>query len=157
MDQFGRGTNRPYLVDFVPVCFSPQLINSAEIRHFYEKEGLSVSQIAERYGVVKSVILRRLRQMGVETEKGYLRQSNPNNYRRAKPPYGYLVKNGKLVLNKSELKVCRLVVEMMGRQDKGARETARELMNRGFKNRQGDVSWGHLVVQQILKRWNGKI
>jgi IS30 family transposase len=127
-------------------------INSGEIRHFYEKEGLSIKQIAEQYGVVKSVILRRLRQMGVDTQQGHLRTMNPNNYRKAKAPYGYKIKNGKLILNKSEVKACRVVAEMMGRQNKSARETARELMKRGFKNRQGDISWGHLVVQKIFKR-----
>ncbi len=157
VDQSEYGTNTSYVTDFIEIRFNPQVINSAEIKDLYEKQGLSASQIAEHFGVAKSVILRRLRQLGIDTEKGYRRQSNPNNYRRSKAPYGYKIKNHKLVLNRSEMKVCRLVVEMMGRENKGARETAREIMKRGFKNRQGEVSWGHLVVQQILKRWNGKI
>jgi hypothetical protein len=108
-------------------------------------------------GVGKTLILSRLKSMGIRVETGRNRMTNPNNFRHHNPPYGYQVKDGKLVLNKSELKVCRLVVELIGRKNKSARETARELINKKLKNRNGDINWGHLVVQKIFKRWKDKI
>src|SRR5687768_9288283 len=104
-----------------------------------------------------TAILSRLRQIGIRTELGRIRKINPNNYRHYNPPYGYKVKDNKLVLDNSEMKICRLFVELMDRQKKGAREAARELMNQKFKNRRGEVTWGHFVVQQIFKQWKNKI
>jgi len=83
--------------------------------------------------------------------------TNPNNYRHYNAPYGYRVKNGQLVLNPKDLKVCRIVVDFMDRKQRPARETARELIRRGLKNRRGEIKWGHLVVQQIFRRWKGKL
>ncbi|MCB0411440.1 MAG: hypothetical protein KDD22_02870, partial [Bdellovibrionales bacterium] len=78
-------------------------------------------------------------------------------FRHHNPPYGFKVQNGKLVVNKQELKICRIVVDFMGRQKRPVREMAREFIRREIKKRRGHVKWGYLVVQQIFKRWNGKI
>ncbi len=152
-----HGTNTSYLFDFIQICFKTQLLNPAEIRHFYLKEGLSAAQIADRYGVSKSVIIGWVNRLGIGAKTSEGRMTNPNNFRHHNPPYGYKVKDNKLVLNKAEIKFCRVVVELMARKKAGARETARELTKRGFKNRQGEVKWGHLVVQQIFKRWKNKL
>lgn len=152
-----HGTNTSYLLDFIRICFKPQLLNSAEIRHFYLKEGLSASQIASHYGVSKTVIIGWINRLKIGSKSATGRMTNPNNFRHHNPPYGYKVRDNKLVLNNAELKVCRAVVELMGRKKCGAREAARELTSRGFKNRRGDSTWGHLVVQQIFKRWKGKL
>ncbi len=157
MDQPEYGKNTTYLTDFIKISFKPQLLNPAEIRNLYLKEGLSAAQIAAQYGVSKSVIIgwvNRLR-IGAKTAQG--RMTNPKNFRHHNPPYGYKVKDNRLALNNVELRVCRAVVELMGRNKCGARETARELAARGFKNRRGDATWGHLVVQQIFKRWKDKL
>lgn len=157
VDQIGCGTNTSYLVDFIKICFKPQLLNSAEIKQFYVKEGLSASQIAAHYGVSKGVIISWLNRLKISAKTPKGRMTNPNNYRHHNPPYGYKVKDGKLVLNNAELKICRTVVELMGRKKCAARETARELTSRGFKNRRGKSTWGHLIVQQIFKRWKDKL
>jgi hypothetical protein len=39
--------------------------------------------------------------------------NNPLNYRVHNPPYGYRIQDGWLVLNKSEIRVCSLVVELI--------------------------------------------
>lgn len=157
VDQSVRGTNTSYVLDFIAICFKSQLLNSAEIRRLYLKESLSAAQIASRFGVSRAVILSTVKRLGIGTKSAVGRMTNPNNFRHHNPPYGYKVKDNKLVLNSSELKICRAVVEMMGRKKCGARETARELVSRGFKNRRGEVAWGHLVVQQIFKRWKDKV
>ena len=157
VDQAEYGTNPTYLLDFIQICFKPQLLNSAEIKHLYVKVGLSASQIADRLGVSKAVIVGWINRLKIGPKSSKGRMTNPNNFRHHNPPYGYKVKDNKLVLNKSELRICRAVVELMGRKKCGARETARELTRRGFKNRRGETKWGHLVVQQIYLRWKDKL
>lgn len=157
MDLSVYGTNTTYLLDFIEICFKPQLLNSSEIKQFYVKEGLSASQIAAHYGVSKGVIIGWINRLKIGPKSAKGRMTNPNNFRHHNPPYGYKVKDNKLALNNAELRVCRAVVELMGRKKSGARETARELISRGFKNRRGEVVWGHLVVQQIFKRWKDKL
>lgn len=152
-----HGTNTSYLLDFIRICFKPQLLNSAEIKRFYLKEGHSAAQIAAHFGVSKSVIIGWINRLKIGSKSAQGRMTNPNNFRHHNPPYGYKVKDNKLVLNNAELKICRAVVELMGRKKCGARETARELTSRGFKSRRGEVKWGHLVVQQIFKRWKDKL
>lgn len=155
--KLGYDTNTSYLTDFVRISFKPQLLNPHEIRKLYLKEGLSAAQIASRFGVSKSVIVSWVNRLKIGSKSAQGRMTNPNNYRHHNPPYGYKVKDNKLALNKSEMKMCRMVVELMGRKKVGARETARELTVRGYKNRRGKTTWGHLVVQQIFKRWKDKL
>jgi hypothetical protein len=125
------------------------------LRELYRKKGLSAAQIAEQLGVSKTVVLNRLRAIGIREKTG--RVTRPDNYRHHEPPYGYTICDGKLVPNKKELQVCRLVVELRGRQKRSFAEIAEELIRRGYPNRRGVVSWFHHSVNQIFKRWNGKL
>ncbi|MCC6277362.1 MAG: hypothetical protein IT289_05555 [Oligoflexia bacterium] len=76
------------------------------------EEGLSTVQIAKRFQVSRMTIASRLRAMGILVDQSYqLRSKNPENYRISNPPYGYSVQDGKLILNKKELKICRFIVE----------------------------------------------
>lgn len=157
VDQAVYGTNSTHLLDFIKVYFKPQLINPAEIKQLYLKEGLSASQIANQYGVSKGAIVGWINRLKIGPKSSKGRMTNPNNFRHHNPPYGFMVKDNKLVLNNREIKVCRLVVGHMGRKRCGARETARMLVQQKIKNRRGEIKWGHLVVQQIFKRWKDKI
>lgn len=157
VDQAGYGTNTSYLVDFIKICFKPKLLNPAEIKRFYLNEELSAAQIAAHYGVSKSVIIGWINRLKIGSKSAKGRMTNPNNFRHHNPPYGYKVKDNKLVLNSAELKMCRAVVEYMGRKKCSARQTARELEKRGYKNRRGELNWGHLTIQQIFKRWKDKL
>lgn len=157
MDQVEYGANHIYLSDFIKMSYSGKLLNPEEIKRLYVKERLSAAQIAARFGVAKSVIIKWTDQLKVAPGTKVGSKTNPNNYRHHNPPYGYKVQDGKLVLNKAELKICRLVVELIGRRKFGIRETARELMKQEFKNRRGEINWSHFVVQQIFNRWNNKV
>ncbi len=150
-------TNTNYLIDFIKIYFKTQLLNSEEIRHFYLKDGLSASQIATHYGVSKSVIIGWVNRLKIGSKSAQGRMTNPINFRHHNPPFGYKVKDNKLVLNGAELKICRVIVDLMGRKMRGLRETARELECRGFKTRRGRSKWGHFVVQQIFNRWRDKL
>lgn len=73
------------------------------------------------------------------------------------PPYGFAVQNGKLVTNRKEMQICRLVVELVQRKGLGHSAVARELSRRGFKNRAGNTHWDSKTIFNILKRWQDKI
>lgn len=73
------------------------------------------------------------------------------------PPYGFAVRVGKLVPNRQEMKVCRLVVELVARKSETHTNVARELSRRGFKNRAGSIHWDSKTIFNIFKRWKDKI
>ena len=151
------GTNTPYLIDFIKINLSARLLNSEEIRSLYEKNGLSTTQIAKNLNVSKTVIRTRLREMGVKDNHEIQRNLNPDNYRCPVAPYGYMVRDGKLVPNTKELVICRLVVNLIGREGLAQTETARELGKRGFKTRIGKSKWDSKTIYNIYRRWTGKI
>ena len=151
------GTNTSYLTDFIRISFKPQLLNPLEISNLYLKQCLSAAQIAAHYGVSKSVIICWVNRLKIGSKSAKGRMTNPKNYRHANPPYGYKVKDNKLVLNKSEIKVCRVIIDLMGRNKYSPTETINALMARCYKNRKGGTAWGYLAVQKIFKRWKDKL
>lgn len=157
MRQPEYGTNKPYLIDSIHLCLSPKYIKNEEIRKLYLNQGLSTNQIASHFGVSRTVITSRLHELGISGNTASSRSTRADNYLSRVPPYGYSVKNSCLVPNKTELKVCRLVVELADRQNRPHTEVARELGRRGFKNRAGHTEWNSKTVFNILKRWRGKI
>ena len=156
-DQPEYGTNTCYLADFIEICLCPKLLNPSKIRELYEHGGKSPAQIAAHFGVSRSTIIARLSAQGVRLEVGEGRSSDPDNYRYVKPPYGHSVKNGKLVLSKSEQRVCKLIVEQIKRQNHNYSEVARELSKRGLKNRAGNTKWDGKAVAKIFKRWKDRL
>jgi len=157
VDQPEYGKNTTYLVDFIRITFATKLLNVEEIRRLYTAEGLSTYQIARRFRVAKSVIVSRLHDVGIRPGHGFNRSNNPENYRCRVPPYGFVIKEGRLVPCRSELRICRLVVELMGRKQWSANATARELGIKNYKNRSGSTRWDHSSVIAIFKKWNGKL
>lgn len=151
--------NTPYIIDYIRLNLSPRLLDSNEIRSKYLDKGLSVGQIAKLYRVSKSMIRARLHDMGIrDGDKNPSRSNlNPDNYRCPVAPYGYQVVNGKLVTNKQELVICRIVVELVEREGWTHTEVARELGRRGFKTRVGKLKWDSKTIFNIFKRWKGKL
>lgn len=154
---FEHGKNHSYLTDFIRICYNGKHLNPEEIKRLYLKGRLSTAQIAIHYGVSKSAIISWLDKLKISPGTTVGSKTNPENYRHHNPPYGYKVQGGKLILNKAELKICRLVVELIGRKKFGNRETARELNRQGLKNRSGKVSWSHNTIRQIFNRWKNKV
>lgn len=155
------GTNHPqvratYLdsIEFFQKCHWK---NTANYKDLYTKDGLSAAQIGERLGVPKQTVLNQLRREGICLGGNKGRLANPNNYRLAYAPYGYLKKYGRLMPNKSELKICRLVVQLKNNSNMSFHEIAHELVDRRIKNRAGTVSWNRATIGRIYKRWNGKL
>lgn len=157
VDQPEYGTNQPYLIDFIQVNLGTKLLDNDQIKALFLSEGQSAAQIAKMFGVAKSVIFARLAASGGKLESSKGRLTNPDNYRLRNAPYGHSVSGGKLVLNKTELRVCRLVTHAIGVEGKSLSDTARELARRGFKNRSGTTCWDHSTVRNIYNRWKGKL
>lgn len=120
----------------------------------YLDEGLSAKQIAENLGVSKTYILDQLHAENVSGRSG--RMTNPKNYRHNTPPYGWKIKEGKLIPNKSELKICRRVVTLV-RQGNSYNAVAKQLTKLQIKARSGEARWDHSTIISIYKRWNEKL
>lgn len=151
------GTNTPYYLVIIELCLGTKFLNSDEIERLYRAEGLSVNQIALRFKVSRTLILSRLHDRGIREGTASKRRTNPKNYRCPIPPYGFAIQNGRLVPNRQEMKVCRLVVELVEREKKKHTDAARELSRRGLKNRAGSTNWDSKTVFNIFRRWKNKI
>ena len=161
VDRAVLGTNSPpdratYLdsIEFFQKC---HWRNTANYRELYLEKGLSAAQIGEQLGIPKQTVLNQLKREGIclGTNKGRL--ANPENYRLAYAPFGFLKKDGRLVPNKSELKICRMVVRLHNNSKMSFYEIARELERRRIKGRANSISWTHTTVGRIHKRWDGKL
>lgn len=151
------GTNTSYLVDFIQFTYSAKHLSLEEIHDFYLNRGLSSAQIARHFEVAKSVIISRLHDLGIQEGQSACRSNNPENYRLRVAPYGYTVRDGRLVPSKAEMKLCRLVIELITRQGLSANAAAKELGKRGYKNRSGNTKWDHSTIQSIFNRWKDKL
>ncbi len=138
VNQSEVSTNRPYFIYFVKITVNPKLIASAEIKAFFIQSGFSSAQIAERYGDSKIFILSAIHRSGIELGTKVGHSADPKNYRNNSPPYGFSNRDGKLVPNKSEMKICRVVVELRGRRKLSTTQVCKELEKRGFKNHKGN-------------------
>lgn len=161
VDRAGPRTNSPhdratYLdsIEFFQKC---HWRNTANYRELYLEKGLSAAQIGEQLGIPKQTVLNQLQRDGIHLGSNKGRLANPDNYRLAFAPYGFSKKDGRLVPNKSELKVCRLVVQLKNHSNLSFHEIARELVRRRIKNRENSISWNPPTIGRIYKRWNGKL
>jgi transposase len=156
VDQPEYGTNHSYLADFIQISLAPKLVDYREIVNLYKSGGLAAGQIARRLGISKSFVLSKLTSEKIDMSKTIGRSGNPENFRRSVPPFGFKIVDGRLVSNREELRICRLVVEQIKRQGLSLRAVAKELNRRGLKNRNRKL-WGHQSVIQIYNRWKDKI
>ena len=157
VEQAECGTNTSYLVDFLKITLLPKLLDFNEIRSLYLDKSLSAAQIAKEFEVAKSVIVGILNRGGIRPGLKTSRVNNPENYRLRVAPYGYKIRDGKLAPSKTEMKLCRLVVELVKRKGLSANAVAKELGIRGYQNRSGAAKWDHSTVISIFKRWKDKL
>jgi transposase len=150
-----QGTNTALIFDPIPFLVKPHKQKPQVYRDLYLKKGLSAAQIAERLGCARTTVLERLRRQGIRKSGG--RMTNPDNYRLHEPPYGFSKVGGRLVPNKAEMRICRLIVELRERQGLSALSVSKELQKRGVSNRRGSATWSHHSVIRIFNRWKEKI
>ena len=157
MGQPEYGTNHSYYIDFIQICLAVKFIHNDEIRVLYQEKRLTTNQIASRFKVSRTVIQCRLRDLRIEENILTNKVNNPQNYRCRVAPYGFAIESGKLVPNRLEVKICRLVVQLVQHQGKGHSEAARELTRLGYKNRSGNAVWDSKTIFNIVKRWKDKL
>jgi hypothetical protein len=60
-------------------------------------------------------------------------------------------------VNPREVKVCRLVVDLIGRKGMSLAGTTRFLMTSKIKNRKGKAVWYPAMIRRIFIHWKGKL
>ncbi len=157
VDQPEYGTNRTYFIDSIEFYPKVKLLNLDKISDFYLNQGRSASQIARHFGVSKTSVLTLLHRKGIRLGTGQGRLTNPKNYRHHVAPFGYGVRDGRLAVNRKELRVCRSIVILADKKGLKVSEIVRELEKLGFKNRAGNSKWDHKAVKKIYERWKDKL
>jgi len=149
--------NPSYLNETIQFQASARTFSLLEITSLYTEKRLSTPQIAERLGCSKSYVITTLKRAGLLRKKGPA-QTDPKNYRNPIAPYGFRVNpDGQLVTYPAELKVCRLIVDLVDRQGKNFLGASQYLTRKGIKNRRGLTVWHHYTVSRIYRRWQGKL
>lgn len=155
MEETRRGTNLPQVSDFLKFVSIPKAVDPALIRRFYLEKGLSASQIAEQVCLSKPAVLARLHQMGIR--KQHSRGAQSDNFRfPQKVPFGKRLVDGRLVDDRRDLKVARLIVELRHRQNLPWNEVVKKLNLAGFRTKKG-LPWKIGTVRAIFGRWIGKV
>lgn len=155
MHQPEYGTNHTYIVDIINFSIQPTKAKTEEIREVYLQKGLSAVQIAAKLDVSASFVNERLRTTGVRYCPS--RNTNPQNYLNPTPPYGYQKRGGKLLPNKTELRACRLIVQLIDHEKLTVAEVTRELTRQKIRNRKGTIEWQHSTVKRIYDRWHSTL
>jgi hypothetical protein len=156
VDRSERRTHHIYLTEIIQFQAFSKALDKAQIARLHTKDALSSAQIARRLGCSKTFVittLKRLKLLRPMKES----QSNPKNYRRAIAPYGFRIVDGKLAPSRPEMKVCRLIVDLMDRRGLTSVQAAQFLEGRGLKGRNGRPSWHNTTVSRIYARWKGKL
>lgn len=154
MDRPGRCAHRSYLADYIRISILPKKVDPSEIRRLYLEKNLSASQIGERLGVSKQMILARLRSSGIHrtVRKG----RSPDNYRYPEPPFGQKILAGRLVLNSREMKIVRLIIQMRDQKRWPWVQIVEHLEKENLRTRRGK-HWSRVGVKRVYRRWSGKV
>lgn len=150
----GLGVTTPehfYLVDFIPGLHSPTKIDARSVVRLY-REGLSAQQVAERLDISKQAVFARLRRFDVRNCR---RGCAPDNFRYL-PPYGQKVWRRRLVLNKKEIRVVRVMLRLRDQEQFRWSEIVAALAALGMKTRTGKT-WSRSGVKRVHCRWSGKV
>lgn len=91
------------------------------------------------------------RNLAVEVmKKGHLPNAEKCLHNGGIPPYGYDLVNQRLVVNKDEAPVVRMIFDWYVNKDYGYNRIAQELNDRGFKNKVGSTFKGASIRDMLL-------
>ena len=142
-----------YLYDFIDFFHLPQKHANNQIASLYVKKKLSTRQIAQTVGVSKTTVLKQLKESNVSTNL----KINSKKYAPSTPPYGFKrTHDSQLAINKSELKICRIIVQLR-KKGLSFNGIAQELNKGKLKTRKGTLSWQRYSIKNIFERWKDKI
>lgn len=155
MEETRRRTHLLQVIDLLEFVVIPKAVDPNLIRRFYLEQGLTASQIAERVGLSKPAVLARLHRMGVRKQQGRGRQSD--NYRFSQRiPFGKRLVDGRLVDDRTELKIARFIVELRERQAQPWKDLVQHLNNQGYRTKKG-LTWKVGTARIVYKHWQGKL
>ena len=159
MEQTKAWKNRSKLLDSFEFNFDLRLKDADFWRNLYLVEGLSATQIADRLKTPRSTIHSLLRRHGIRKEQLEGCSTQPDNYLAPNPPYGFKVEAGRLLIDRKEMKVCKLIVELRRNQNWDWSAIAKELSRRQIPTRRNDegTRWHRHIVRAIFERWHSKI
>ena len=149
-------THTPTLVENIEFSMRARGVDPSQIATLYAENKLSASQVAKHFGCSKTFVITTLKRRGLLRPMAAA-ATNPQNFRHAIAPYGYRVVDGKLLPHPAELKVCRMIVNLIDRQEMGQRQAAQVLMKKGIRGRNGRTNWHNITVGRIYARWKGKL
>lgn len=154
LDRPKRCAHRDLLYDYIKFLIVRKNLDINEVKRMYLEEKLTASQIGEKFGVSKQMVLSRLRRIGVRRTPD--RGRSPDNYRYRNPPYGYRVMKGRLVCCSKKLRVVRALIELRDRRRCEWSEIALQLNQEGHRTRRG-LLWNRTGVKRVHQRWSGKL
>ncbi len=155
VDQAGHCTNSKDVADFIGIFAISKGAGTSEIGDLYLIEKLTAAQVAVRVGISKASVLRRLHALGIRKET-LAEVANDQPRPAVRAPFGQRIIAGKLVNDRQEQKVARLIVELRARQNLGWNEVVRRLNEDGLRTRSG-IPWKMGRVRMVFERWNGKL
>jgi hypothetical protein len=85
-----------------------------------------------------------------------LRSHGPYELSQSGGALGYRVVEGKVLTHPAELRVCRLIVDLVARQSMNYLTVSQYLTAKGVRNRRGTSVWHNYTVCRIYVRWKGK-
>jgi DNA-binding transcriptional MerR regulator len=155
VDRVGPWKNQNYIYDSLTFSVNPKKVLPSKIRSDYLESDLTSGQIAERLGIAKSTVLRRLHAAGVLRQAR--RGRSPTNYRfKGSTPYGKRVVNGKLVVHPAEITVARLIIELRERRGFSWAEMKAAVDEKGLTTRRG-TPWSISLIRHVYKTWRSKL
>ncbi len=144
------------ILDFFSLFPVPCKLESHKFSELYEKHKLSLKQISEKMGVSKNTVLKKLKGSYISRREKGEAQTNPKNYRSPNPPFGFKVVDGRLVENKSEIRICKKVL-VLSDEDHSFRAISKILTDEGFKNRKNTTYWCHKQLKRVYNHWKEKL
>lgn len=89
----GHRAHTNHLSEFIQFVPSRKALDPAQVASLYRDQGFSASQVVEKIGCSKSLVIATLKRLGcLRVMAGS--QTNPDNYRKAIAPYGQRVVDG---------------------------------------------------------------
>jgi hypothetical protein len=156
VDQPNYGTHHLNLLDSITFQSNAKTLDKAKIVKLYVEEHKSAEQIAAEVGCSKTMVVTTLKRAKCLRPKKGARVI-PSNYRHHVIPYGYRKVDNALMVNPKEVRICRLIVDLIERKKMNVSGVVKFLTTSKIKNREGKAVWYPAMIRRIFARWKGKL
>jgi IS30 family transposase len=142
--------NPSYLIDIITLISNPTKIKTSEIERLYFDERLSMREIADRVEVSKSFVIRHLSQ---SKRRDRRTGREHQNYKHSKIPYGFRRAGERIVPDKKEMKVIKLILTARGQGY--TYQAIADRLNKSNCLMRANKQWPSGMVYWIVKKWEG--